>query len=47
MCRDRFHYFPEFNVKEMRPPGMDTSGKTKYPVLFGVYENTFFLCRMF
>lgn len=39
--RGRFRLFfpPEFNVKEMRPPGMDTSGKTKYPVLFKVYGN--------
>ncbi|KAG6334896.1 hypothetical protein ID866_4190 [Astraeus odoratus] len=27
----------ELNVKEMRPPRMDTSGRTKYPVLFRVY----------
>ncbi|KAG9313219.1 dipeptidyl aminopeptidase [Chiua virens] len=27
----------EFNVKEMRPPKMDDSGRTKYPVLFLVY----------
>lgn len=25
------------NVVEIRPPGMDESGKTKYPVLFNVY----------
>ena len=24
------------NVEELRPPGMDTSGRTKYPVLFQV-----------
>jgi dipeptidyl aminopeptidase len=27
----------ELNVKEMRPPKMDDSGRTKYPVLFLVY----------
>lgn len=27
----------ELNVKEMRPPRMDDSGRTKYPVLFLVY----------
>ncbi|KAI6130211.1 dipeptidyl aminopeptidase [Pisolithus thermaeus] len=27
----------ELNVKEMRPPRMDDSGRTKYPVLFHVY----------
>jgi dipeptidyl aminopeptidase B len=27
----------ELNVKEIRPPRMDTSGRTKYPVLFRVY----------
>ncbi|KAG6381795.1 dipeptidyl aminopeptidase [Boletus reticuloceps] len=27
----------ELNVKEMRPPKMDDSGRTKYPVLFFVY----------
>ncbi|XP_006461711.1 hypothetical protein AGABI2DRAFT_185824 [Agaricus bisporus var. bisporus H97] len=27
----------EFNVKEIRPPRMDDSGRTKYPVLFRVY----------
>ncbi|KAG1771459.1 dipeptidyl aminopeptidase [Suillus occidentalis] len=27
----------ELNVKEMRPPRMDDSGRTKYPVLFFVY----------
>ncbi|KAK2467357.1 hypothetical protein APHAL10511_000592 [Amanita phalloides] len=27
----------ELNVKEMRPPRMDDSGRTKYPVLFQVY----------
>ncbi|KAF8840395.1 hypothetical protein BDN67DRAFT_951704 [Paxillus ammoniavirescens] len=27
----------ELNVKEKRPPGMDDSGRTKYPVLFFVY----------
>ncbi|KAG0144563.1 hypothetical protein CROQUDRAFT_659902 [Cronartium quercuum f. sp. fusiforme G11] len=27
----------EMNVKEMRPAGMDKSGKTKYPVLLKVY----------
>ncbi|KAF9038656.1 dipeptidyl peptidase IV N-terminal region-domain-containing protein [Panaeolus papilionaceus] len=27
----------ELNVKEMRPPKMDDSGRTKYPVLFRVY----------
>ncbi|KAF8555864.1 dipeptidyl aminopeptidase [Imleria badia] len=27
----------ELNVKEMRPPKMDDSGRTKYPVLFYVY----------
>ncbi|KAF8335110.1 dipeptidyl aminopeptidase [Amanita rubescens] len=27
----------ELNVKEMRPPRMDDSGRTKYPVLFRVY----------
>lgn len=26
----------ELNVKEMRPPQMDDSGRTKYPVLFHV-----------
>ena len=25
---------PEFNVVELRPPSMDETGKTKYPVLF-------------
>ena len=25
---------PEFNVLELRPPNMDETGKTKYPVLF-------------
>ena len=34
--------FQEFNIREIGPPGMDTSGKTKYPVLFGMYEVTFF-----
>ena len=34
-------YLSEFDVKEIHPPGMDISGKTKYPVLFGVYEDTF------
>lgn len=28
---------PELNVLEMRPPRMDDSGRTKYPVLFRVY----------
>ena len=28
---------PEFNVREIRPPRMDESGRTKYPVLFHVY----------
>ncbi|PPQ68381.1 hypothetical protein CVT25_007919 [Psilocybe cyanescens] len=27
----------ELNVKELRPPRMDDSGRTKYPVLFRVY----------
>ncbi|KAJ3509953.1 hypothetical protein NLJ89_g4948 [Agrocybe chaxingu] len=27
----------EFNVKELRPPRMDDSGRRKYPVLFRVY----------
>ena len=27
----------ELNVKEIRPPQMDDSGRTKYPVLFRVY----------
>ena len=27
----------ELNVKELRPPGMDDSGRVKYPVLFRVY----------
>ncbi|KAF8323522.1 dipeptidyl aminopeptidase [Cantharellus anzutake] len=27
----------ELNVKELRPPGMDDSGRVKYPVLFYVY----------
>ncbi|KAL0569963.1 Dipeptidyl peptidase 4 [Marasmius crinis-equi] len=27
----------ELNVKELRPPRMDDSGRTKYPVLFHVY----------
>lgn len=27
----------ELNVKEMRPPKMDDSGRTKYPVLFLVW----------
>lgn len=27
----------ELNVKEIRPPRMDDSGRTKYPVLFRVY----------
>lgn len=27
----------ELNVKEMRPPRMDDSGRTKYPVFFFVY----------
>jgi len=27
----------ELNVKEIRPPKMDDSGRTKYPVLFRVY----------
>ena len=31
------HIYTELNVKEIRPPRMDTSGKTKYPVLFQVY----------
>lgn len=45
--RGRFRFFfPEFNVKEIRPPGMDTSGKTKYPVLFKVYEDSFFPRQM-
>ncbi|KAG7097773.1 hypothetical protein E1B28_005093 [Marasmius oreades] len=26
----------DFNIKEIRPPNMDTSGETKYPVLFTV-----------
>ena len=34
---DRSVVFLEFNVKEIRPPNMDSSGRTKYPVLFGVY----------
>ena len=29
--------FPELNVKELRPPRMDDSGRIKYPVLFRVY----------
>lgn len=34
-----FRYFsiessPEMNAVELRPPNMDESGKTKYPVLF-------------
>ena len=29
--------FAELNVLEMRPPRMDDSGRTKYPVLFRVY----------
>ena len=28
----------ELNVKEMRPPRMDDSGRTKYPVFFQVCE---------
>ncbi|KAJ6561203.1 dipeptidyl aminopeptidase [Mycena vulgaris] len=31
----------ELNVKEMRPPRMDDSGRTKYPVLFRVYGGPF------
>lgn len=27
----------EFNVQEIRPPRMDSTGRTKYPVLFKVY----------
>lgn len=27
----------ELNVKEIRPPHMDYSGRTEYPVLFHVY----------
>lgn len=27
----------ELNVKEMRPPGLDESGRVRYPVLFKVY----------
>jgi dipeptidyl aminopeptidase len=27
----------ELNVKEIRPPRMDDSGRLKYPVLFKVY----------
>ncbi|KAH8093229.1 dipeptidyl aminopeptidase [Cristinia sonorae] len=31
----------ELNFKEIRPPRMDDSGKTKYPVLFQVYGGPF------
>ncbi|KAK7685763.1 hypothetical protein QCA50_011109 [Cerrena zonata] len=31
----------ELNVREIRPPRMDDSGKTKYPVLFQVYGGPF------
>ncbi|KAJ7777301.1 dipeptidyl aminopeptidase [Mycena metata] len=31
----------ELNVKELRPPRMDDSGRTKYPVLFRVYGGPF------
>ncbi|KAF7303130.1 hypothetical protein MKEN_01276700 [Mycena kentingensis (nom. inval.)] len=31
----------ELNVKEIRPPRMDDSGRTKYPVLFRVYGGPF------
>ncbi|KAJ7281993.1 dipeptidyl aminopeptidase [Mycena rebaudengoi] len=31
----------ELNVKEVRPPRMDDSGRTKYPVLFRVYGGPF------
>lgn len=30
----------ELNVREIRPPRMDDSGKTKYPVLFHVYVSS-------
>ncbi len=36
----------EFNVKEIRPPRMDDSGRTKYPVLFRVYV-PYFVCLAF
>ncbi|KAF8310067.1 dipeptidyl aminopeptidase [Clavulina sp. PMI_390] len=31
----------ELNVKEMRPPGFDESGRVRYPVLFKVYGGPF------
>lgn len=31
----------ELNIRELRPPRMDDSGKTKYPVLFRVYGGPF------
>lgn len=34
--RDTEHDRTEMNVLEMRPPRMDDSGRTKYPVLFKV-----------
>jgi len=33
----RISYAAELNVMELRPPHMDDSGRTKYPVLFRVY----------
>ena len=36
--------FAELNAVELRPPHMDDSGRTKYPVLFRVYARFFFLC---
>jgi len=37
--RDQKVAYPiaELNVKEIRPPKMDDSGRTKYPVLFRVF----------
>jgi hypothetical protein len=32
----RCQRFVELSVKEIRPPRMDDSGRTKYPVLFRV-----------
>ena len=33
----------ELNVREIRPPRMDDSGKTKYPVLFQVYVASIYM----
>jgi hypothetical protein len=33
----QIYFYAELNTVELRPPRMDDSGCTKYPVLFRVY----------